>query len=275
MLIRNLLGSALIVVATALGLAIGAADAQGKRTVLNVATVPVYAPMEYRETSTNELTGFDVDLMTAIAAKMGVKLNWVDEKATSLLYPWIQTKRADVAISTVQDTPESRAIVSFVDYLQDSSAFYTLQENAANFPDLVCGKRVGAPRSNNRPQLVAKWSEEHCVKAGKPAVIVVGNEGSADGRLQLTQGRIDAVVNNPTGMVYQNQITNGGYVRIGEPFAPFLNGILFSKDDLQLGQEIKNALAAVMADGTYKNLISKYKLPEDSAIKRPMINGEP
>lgn len=266
----------MIVPSIAFGLAVGAACAQGKRTVINAATTPIYPPMEFKDPTTNKLMGFDIDLFEAIAAKMGAKVNWVEMKWAELI-PAIKTKRADVIVSTKEDTPEGRAGVSLVDYVMDGTAFYTLRGNAAHFPDMsaVCGKRVGTPRETNRGELAAKWSEEHCTKAGKPAIIVVGTNNSTDSRLQIMQGRIDVLTGNPIGMLYQNQISNDSYALIGEPFYPFLDGIMFPSDDLQLGQEIKEALAAVIADGTYQQLLRKWKMPDGTAIAAPMINGQP
>ena len=42
---------------------------------LRVAIIPNYPPMEFRDPATSELTGFDVDLGKAIAAKLGAKLD--------------------------------------------------------------------------------------------------------------------------------------------------------------------------------------------------------
>ncbi|WP_375784914.1 transporter substrate-binding domain-containing protein [Bradyrhizobium sp. Pha-3] len=259
------------------GLAGGATYAEGTKTVINAATEPTIPPFTYKDLASNKLMGFDIDLFEAIAAKMGAKVNWIDTKYQEFI-PAIKTKRVDVAVAQKEDTPEGRtAGVSFVDYVNDGSVFVTLRANAERFPDMdvLCGKRVGATRSSDRPVLVAKWSDEHCTKAGNPAVIVVGTEHSADSRLQINQGRIDAFTFSPLRIGYQNKIENNRYMAIGKPFHSFPNGIVFANDDPQFGQAIKNALGAVMADGTYRDLLRKWDLPDDGAIERPMINGQP
>ncbi|WP_369726274.1 ABC transporter substrate-binding protein [Bradyrhizobium sp. LLZ17] len=276
MLSSNPLRPVTTALAIAFGLAVTAASGQGTRTLINVATDPSYPPMEYKDLTSSKLIGFDIDLFDAIAAKMGAKTNWIETKWEEQISS-IKTKRADVVVSTKEDTPEGRAGVSLVDYVNDGSAFYTTRANAARFQSIddVCGKRVGAPRITNRGELVAKWSEEHCTKAGKPAIIVVGTQHSSDSRLQLNQGRIDAITGNLIGIVHQNQIENNNYVQIGEPFYPFMDGIIFSNNDPELGQAIKTAIAAVIADGTYRQILRKWKLPDSTAIERPLINGQP
>lgn len=159
MLARLLLRSFMIAPAIAFGLAVGAAYGQSTRTVINAATNAVYPPMEIKDPKSGELIGFDVDLLNAIAARMGAKVNWTETSWQELLYA-IKTKRADISISTKEDTPESRVDVSFVDYLMNDGLFYTLRANAASYPaiDDVCGKRVATSR-NFRPGSVEKWSD--------------------------------------------------------------------------------------------------------------------
>ncbi|WP_245471694.1 hypothetical protein [Bradyrhizobium nanningense] len=54
-----------------------------------------------------------------------------------------------------------------------------------------------------------------------------------------------------------------------------LTGMAFSKDDPQFGGQLKHALGALIADGTYGQLLHKWGLPDDASIEKPMINGEP
>ena len=45
-----------------------------KRGTLVIGTDPTYVPMEYIDTKTNNYTGFDIDLISAMAAHMGLKV---------------------------------------------------------------------------------------------------------------------------------------------------------------------------------------------------------
>jgi polar amino acid transport system substrate-binding protein len=112
------------------------------------------------------------------------------------------------------------------------------------------------------------------VKAGKAAVNIVGTDGSPDTRLQLNQGRADAAVRGAETIVYQNSVENNRYAVVGTPFMVQQMELGFDKKDPQLGEALKKALAALIADGTYQTLASKWSL-NDSAITQPMINGQP
>ncbi|CAE6862732.1 Putative ABC transporter arginine-binding protein 2 [Paraburkholderia aspalathi] len=255
--------------------AAGAAHAQVSKTIINAATVPKYPPFEFRDPASNKLIGFDVDIVDALAAKMGAKVNWVESSFDQLISS-ITTKRVDVIVAGMNDLPERRANVSFLDYLQSNTVFFTLRPNLTRFPtmDLLCGQRVATARRTVWPEAITKWSDEHCVKAGKPAVNIVGTDGSPDTRLQLNQGRADAAVQGAETIVYQNSVENNRYAVVGTPFMVQQMGLGFDKKDPQFGEALKKALAALIADGTYQKLVSKWGL-NDSAIRQPMINGQP
>ncbi|WMY11045.1 transporter substrate-binding domain-containing protein [Paraburkholderia phenoliruptrix] len=268
---RSLISALVILV----GATIGSVCAEETRTVINAATTPAAPPTEYVDQKSNKLAGFDIELLEAIAAKMGVNVNWI-QTSWEQLYPSLKTKRADVIVDALADMPERRASVSYVDYANDYVTMVTLHDNAARFPSLetVCGARVGNRRSSQWNVAVAEWNAEHCVKAGRPAIVLVGTDSSADSRLQLKQGRIDVAVQEAFLIGYQNSIENNLYVRIGKPFYSQLMGIGFSKDDPDLGNAIKVALEKLIADGTYQNLLAKWGMA-DAAIRKVTINGQP
>lgn len=266
---------AVVAVVVAFGQTASMVCAQGTKTVINAATVPKYPPFEFKDPATGKLTGFDVDIVEAIAARMGLKVNWIDSSFDQLISS-VETRRADVIVAGMADTPERRATVSFLDYLHANTVFFTLRANAARFPDLeaLCGKRVATARRTIWPAAIEKWSDEHCTAAGKPAVVVVGTDGSPDTRLQLNQGRADAAVQGAETIPYQNSIEGNRYVILGKPFLVQDMGLGFAKDDAQFGQKLRQALAALMADGSYHELLRKWDLT-GSAIDQAMINGQP
>src|SRR5882757_7608593 len=51
-----------------------------------------YAPMEYRDPTTNQLVGLDIDLANELAKRLGVKIVWSETPFAELI-PSLQTKR--------------------------------------------------------------------------------------------------------------------------------------------------------------------------------------
>ncbi|MGY2843570.1 ABC-type amino acid transport substrate-binding protein [Bradyrhizobium sp. USDA 4509] len=159
--------------------------------------------------------------------------------------------------------------------------FFTLKTDASSFPNMesLCGKRVAASRTTAWPRMIAAWSDERCVKVGKPAINFVGTESTPYTRLALNQGRVDAAVQGGPTLAYQNGIEGDIYMVIGTMSASTVpvdhQAIAFAKDDQEFGQSLKEAVASLMADGTYQKVIKKWNLPEDVATPRPLLNGQP
>ncbi|MGY2843550.1 polar amino acid transport system substrate-binding protein [Bradyrhizobium sp. USDA 4509] len=256
--------------------AIASANAQDTKTILNVATTPGYAPLVFKDPNTSKLIGFEFDLFEAVAAKMGAKVNWIEVPWQQIMSS-LKTKRADVIVSGLPDLPVQREIVSFVDYLNDDTYFVALTANADRFRemDTLCGKTVAVARDPVALAATEEWNKEHCIKVGKPTLNILETTSTADSRVQLIQDRADVAFQNGTQIVYQNRIEENRYRIVSNSLRFYMRGFAFPKKDPKLGETMKRALAGVIADGTYHELLHKWNLPGYMAITQPMINGQP
>ncbi|HEY8565809.1 MAG TPA: ABC transporter substrate-binding protein [Beijerinckiaceae bacterium] len=261
-------------------IAAGAASAQDapervkKAGKLVIATMPNYAPITYKDPATNKLTGFDVELGEAIAKELGLSPDW-QEIAFAQMLPSLQTGRVDMVMAGMSDLPSRRETADFVNYMKSGAQFYTITALAGSIkaPDDLCGKSVGASRSTNWPSQIKDWSDANCVAKSKPAITVVGTEGSADARTQLKTQRIQgAVQGNETLPWFQSQEPNT-YVVLGEAFTTSLSGIPFPKtaEGGQLRDAVKGALDRLQQKGTYDEILKKYGL-QANALKPIAVN---
>lgn len=255
-----------IVVAIVFALAVAAGaqelpDRIKKAGKLVVATKPNYPPITYKDPATNQNMGVDIDLGEAIAKELGVAIEWQDTEFAQI-FSSLQTGRVDMALQGISDLPERREVADFVNYLRSGSQFYTNPANAATIktPEDLCGKNVGASRSTNWPKRIEEWSAANCVAKGKPAIKVVGTEGSADARTQLKSGRLDAAVQGLETLPYFQKLEPNTYVLIGQPFTEDLMGIPFAKKETQLRDAIKAAIERLQAKGVYEQILAKYGL---------------
>ncbi|QQN65418.1 ABC transporter substrate-binding protein [Bradyrhizobium diazoefficiens] len=267
------------VLSVVFSLVASATCAKDTKKTINAQTITTYPPFSFKDPSSNKLTGFDIDTLDAIAAKMGAEVKWEEASFDQLIsFSALKTKRVDMTGSAMTDTAERRATVNFLDYVYEPQVFYTLRANSEHFTtaDALCGKHVAITRSSvYMNEAVAKWSEESCVKAGKSAVVVIGSENSGQSQQMLKQGRVDASLTGSGSLAYQNNLEGDRYVSLGKPLIKFMYGMGFRKDDAQLGEDLKKGLNAIMLDGTYDRLMHKWNLTEDAWIQQPMINGEP
>ena len=172
------------------------------------------------------------------------------------------TGRVDIVMAGMSDLPGRREQVDFVDYLKTGAQFYTSQANAAAIktPADLCGKKVGASRSTNWPGQIEEWSKQNCVAKGKPAITVVGTEGSIDARTQLKSGRLDGGVQGSETLLYFQKLEPNTYVILGSAFTESLMGIPAAKTEPQLRDAVKGALERLQKNGTYDQIAAKYGL---------------
>ncbi|OWJ64765.1 ABC transporter substrate-binding protein [Inquilinus limosus] len=220
-----------------------------------------YPPIIFKDPATNELQGVDIDLGKAIAKQLGVEAEF-QEIAFAQMLPSLQTGRIDIVMAGMSDTPARRDIADFVDYMKSGAQFYTITALADQIKstDDLCGKTVGASRSTNWPQQIGEWSDANCVAKGKPAINVVGTEGSADARTQLKTQRLQAAAQGNETLPYFQQLEPNTYVPIGAAFTESLVGIPVLKSDPQLRDAVKAAVEKLQADGTYDQILAKYGL---------------
>ncbi|WP_342723795.1 transporter substrate-binding domain-containing protein [Bradyrhizobium sp. B097] len=251
-------------------LMISAADAQESGKVINVGTGN-YAPLEFKDPQTGELTGFNHDLFNAMAKKAGFKVNWIEasylEQAS---FAPLKTGRVDIQSGVMGDTPERREIgVNFIDFMYDPAYFYTLSGKANQFVDaaVLCGKRVANVRgSKMMTTAVDHWSEENCTKAGRPAVIQVDVASTGEEKLMLKQGRVDAAFTAVSALVQGAQAGDDAYKALGTPLSKFTYGFPFLEKNREVAETLKKALDELIADGTYAQLMNKWGLPDDCSI---------
>lgn len=241
---------------------------------VTIAVVPNYPPLEFKDPKTGTLTGLDIDLGNALGKKLGVNVKW-EEISFEQLVSALNTGRADMIISGMTDMPSRRETLDFIDYLASGAQFYTGADRAELYktPEDLCGKTVGASRRTSFPKEMESFSKETCEKNGKPALVIVGTEGSADARTQLRQKRLDAAVQGSETLPYLMNMEPNTFHIVGEPFTTVHQGIAVSKKDTQLRDALAKALKDMIADGSYDEVLKKWEL-QSAGLKEVMVNEE-
>ncbi len=239
------------------------------------ANTPNYPPMEYRDPATNELMGLDIELGEALAEKLGTTIEW-SEIGFEQMGASLTTGRIDIILSGMSDLPGRRETMDFVDYMRSGAQFYVPFDKAGEYKEMadLCGKKIGMSRRTSFPDEAAKWSATNCAGAGRPDLIVVGTEGSADARNQLRQGRVDAAVQGSETLPYLMGLEPDTFALVGTPFTEVHQGIGFAKDSTELRDAVAAALQELIDSGEYQVIFEKYGLT-DAMLDTVLINGDP
>ncbi|MFK8250110.1 ABC transporter substrate-binding protein [Ancylobacter terrae] len=244
-----------------------------KSKVVNIAIEAAYPPLEMRNTA-GELEGFDIDLSRAMGKVLGVKIEHHDGSFEQMT-PSLQSGRVNMIMSGFYDTPKRRAIFDFIDYLKAGAQFYSLASNkeVQKLEDL-CGKTVSSVRGTSYPDVIKAFSDKICV--GKEPITVILDTNLGQQITNMKTGRTVAGVQGLEAVPTIVQTEPGTFMILGEPISAALMGMAFNKDaeGTMLRDAFQYALKKVIADGTYAELIKKWKL-DISTYTDATINAGP
>ena len=113
----------------------------------------------------------------------------------------------------------------------------------------------------------ARQDTATCKAAGKPDVTILTLPTAQDSALSLRQGRADALFDATPGAILLETELPDVFQIAGESFENATRlGIAVRKGDAAMKAAIEKAVQAVVADGTYAKLMSKYNFPADLSL---------
>src|SRR5713226_616752 len=138
--------------------------------VLTVGSDTTFPPQESIDPTTNKATGFDVDLITALAQRMGLKANVVTTKFDTIIDD-LSNKRFDVVISAVTINSDRQKKADFVPYFNAGESLLVQSGNPKNIKSVadLCGQPVGV-QTGTVEQTDLQTGSDACKKAGKPVI---------------------------------------------------------------------------------------------------------
>ncbi|WP_144109853.1 transporter substrate-binding domain-containing protein [Paraburkholderia sp. BCC1886] len=245
MKLKKLLSLACIAFAASFAGFSGAASAQTS-DVLNVATDATFPPMEFTENGAR--TGFDVDMMNALAKTMGKHVQWTDIDFKGLV-PGLIAHRFDAAISAIYITDERAKVIDFSDsyYAGGLVALVKADSPYKSIADLN-GKKVSV-------QVGTK--SVNFLRDNYPQINRVEVEKNQEMFDLVGIGRADAAVTGKPA-AYQLARTRAGFRVLEKPLTSEGYGIAVRKDEPQLKTDFNSALAKIKADGTYAAIVKKW-----------------
>jgi polar amino acid transport system substrate-binding protein len=238
---------------------------------LNVATEAQYAPNEFIAPDGHTVIGMDADLMHALGAVMGLRVNMVNSNFETII-PGLAAGRYDVGASSFTDTKEREKTVDFVDYFNAGISFYaktSANPGVTTIADL-CGKNVAVEKGTVE-QEEAQAQSKKCSKEGKQAVTVLTYTGQSDVNLAVSNGRAEVGMADSPVVAYQVKQSGGAFKVVGKTYAFAPYGLAIPKTT-GMTTPILAALKVLIANGEYHAILGKWGL-EEGAITTPTING--
>jgi polar amino acid transport system substrate-binding protein len=232
--------------------------------ILQAGTLKICAPNDgtppnvYHD-ETGALVGSEVDLGKEIAAKLGLKPDFV-ESAFAAVIPTLQAKQCDVIMAQLYIKPEREKVVDFVPYVYSGTGIAVSKEHPADITgmnDTLCGKKVMVAVGTTAESLSQDQSDK-CTAAGKPGVDINRNNHADVSLQQVQNGQVDAYLDTAETLGYYATKTGARIQMAGEPFGTIKIGAATLKGNTKLHDAIQQALNELEADGSYSKILDQW-----------------
>jgi polar amino acid transport system substrate-binding protein len=236
--------------------------------VIRVSTDPAYPPQSSLNEQTGEYEGFDIDVATEIASRLGVEIQW-ETPAWDLITAGHWNDRWDMSVGSMTVTPERAEVLYFTPAYYFTPASVAVHQDNTSVQNLetdLDGKRIGVCGACTYDFFLQGTLEipgyTFNFLIDDPQIVTYDTDTTAIQDLSLGDGaRLDAVISaQPT---LERAINRGRPIKIvGEPVFGEPLGVAFDRsapiDAQSLVDRVGEIIEEMHADGTLTELSMKW-----------------
>jgi polar amino acid transport system substrate-binding protein len=214
-----------------------------------IGTNAEYPPFEYVDDQ-NNIVGFDIELMTAIAEEAGFEFEFVNTRWDGIFVA-LAAGEFDAVISAATITAERAETVNFSDpYFNAGQMITVLSDNTTiTGPDDLAGLKVGVQLGTTGDIWLTEQTDAEVIRYDENTLAFQAlANGDVDAAVADGPTAIDIVEANPEMSL---KVLSGVYT--DEQY-----GIAVTMEQTELLDAINEGLAAVKASGEYDELMDKY-----------------
>jgi polar amino acid transport system substrate-binding protein len=165
--------------------------------VLRVATDPRYPPQSYYDAATDTWRGFDIDVATEIARRLGVKIRW-ETPAWDVVTAGRWEDRWDLSVGSMTITAQRAELLDFSSpYYYTPAGFAVRKGSVIASIGQLAGKQVGVCGACTYEYYLERKLDipGYRIAYAVPRAIVIRTYGTDTTAIQdLVSGRLDAVM---------------------------------------------------------------------------------
>jgi len=216
--------------------------------VLQVGTEGTYPPFTFHDPKTNELTGYDVEVVQAVAKELGVEAEF-SETPFDAIFAGLEAERFDVVANQVSITEERTAKYDFsIPYTVSTGVVVTRADDSSvsALADVEGKTSAQSVTSNFAQTATAAGAEIEAVEGFTQAIAL------------LKQGRVDVTLNDDLAVLEYLKTTGDTAVKISAKTEDRTEQALAFRKDSGLTEAVDTALASLRADGTLTAISQKW-----------------
>ena len=237
---------------------------------ITVGSDTTYPPGEFIAEDGKTIIGFDVDLFTLVAKKLGLKAKFETSPFDSLI-AGVGSGKYEVGVSSFTVNAERLQQANMVSYFNVGTQWAAKKGNPAKVdPDNACGKKIAVQKATVQVDDLTARSQK-CTAAGKPEITIDQYDGQDEATAATVSGKDDAGLADLPVMVYPVQKSNGQLEALGKPYGAAAYGYVVPKDDTEFAQVLADAVKSLIDDGSYEKVLKQWGV-EGGAITDPTVN---
>lgn len=226
----------------------GGSSSGGASDTILVGADTTFPPFESEQNG--KVTGFDIEMIKAIAKKEGLKIDQIKTMPFSGIIPALQGDQVDVAVAGITIKTSRMDSVNFSNaYYKSGLSILTKTDSGVKSLDDLKGKLIATKKATS--------SVDYLKSNGFQDSNIKQFDDINTAYQTLESGGADAVIfDNPVNINFMNQhkdVHIVGNLLTGEYY-----GIAVTKNKPDLLKKINDGLKAIQDDGTYAKLFDKY-----------------
>ena len=213
-----------------------------------------------------KFTGYDNELLRAIAAKLGLEVEFVATDFSALLSQ-VQTKQFDVGSSSISTTEARRENVGFTNGYDFGymAVVAKTDGDVKSFDDLTSDLRIGVVQGTVQDDYVTNTLKMEPIRFPDYATVYAN----------VRNGQVDAWV--APSQQAEGQVKEGDNTKIAEKVVNTQNFTAYAvnKDNQPLIDALNSGLDAVIADGTWAKLTAEWYKDRPTAAEQTPQGWKP
>jgi polar amino acid transport system substrate-binding protein len=219
-----------------------------------------YPPEEFYAKGSTHPAGSDVDIGKSVARLMGVKAQFNNTGFDGII-PALLGKKCNAIISGMNDTPQRRKQVSFVDYLRVGQSLMVRKGNPEHIRDLasLSGKSVAVELGTTNAAFLVKENKKLSGQ-GKATITIVTFPKDTDAATALKTGRVQAYFGDSPVVAWYIDQDRSSFAFAGQPINPIPVGIAVRRNDPQFRTAVQKAVRIMYRNGAMKRILAKWHM---------------
>jgi polar amino acid transport system substrate-binding protein len=229
-----------------------------------------YAPSEFIAEDGTTIVGFDIDLFTLVAQKLGLEAQFETAPFDSII-AGVGSQKYEVGVSSFTISAERLAQANMVSYFNAGTQWSTKKGNPQDVdPENACGMRIAVQKATVQVDDITARSEK-CTAAAQDEITIDQYDGQDEATAAVVSGKDDAGLADSPVMAYAVARTNGQLELLGDVYDAAPYGYVVAKDQADFAQVLADAVTSLIDDGSYQQVLEKWGV-QDGAITDPTVN---